>query len=148
MHLQEPGRVVYFVHKVPAADQTPAPVVETVSPSPQLAAASLTPERRAEVADLYRRGMTAAESGRRDDAVRYWELVWSAVPDYQQVADHLKREYLVMGMESFATNDVDGAVQQWEKALAVDPEDARTRGYLARAYEQRARIDKIRSETR
>jgi tetratricopeptide (TPR) repeat protein len=129
----------------PATPQPRRAVVQ--NPPPQPTTAGLSPERRAEITDLYRRGMAAVQTDRRDDAVRYWELVWSAAPDFQRVGEHLKREYLVRGMESFAANDVDGAVRDWEKALAIDPDDARARGYLARAYEQRARIDKIRSET-
>jgi len=130
----------------------PSPAVTAVLPAGMATPAvneppPLSPERSAEIADLYRRGMAAAQANRRDDAVRYWELVWSALPDYQNVGEHLKREYLVRGMEFFAANDIDGAVRQWEKALAVDPDDTRARGYLQRAYEQRARIAEIRSET-
>jgi tetratricopeptide (TPR) repeat protein len=131
---------------VPASD---AAMPETVAApaTPVHEPTRLTAEREAELAELYRRGMLAAQAGRRYDALRYWELVWSAAPDFQNVAEHLEREYLARGMEFFATNDVENAVREWEKALTIDPDDPRARGYLERAYEQRARIDKIRNDS-
>lgn len=105
----------------------------------------LSPSRRAQIAALYRKGVVAAETGRRDDAARYWELVWSAAPDYQQVGDFLKREYLARGMEAFAAGRLDAAVTIWEKALEVGPGDPRTLGYLARAHEHINRPREIRS---
>ncbi|MFO7608821.1 MAG: PorV/PorQ family protein [Candidatus Krumholzibacteriia bacterium] len=105
----------------------------------------LPPSRRAQIADLYRKGVVAAESGRRDDAARCWELVWSAAPDYRQVGDFLKQEYLARGMEAFAAGRLDAAVTSWEKALEVDPDDPRALGYLARAHEHLDRLREVRS---
>jgi tetratricopeptide (TPR) repeat protein len=110
--------------------------------------ADLPEIRRNEIADLYERGVTAAKAGRRDDAIRYWELVWNAAPDYQNVAGHLKQEYQARGMDAFAEGRLDRAVEIWEQALAVDPADERTQGYLERAHEHRARIRKIRDSGR
>ena len=101
---------------------------------------------REEIADLYRRGNAAAQAGRSDDALRYWELVWSAQPGYQQVDEYLKREYLMRGMEVFAAGRLEEAANLWEKALRVDPDDKRAMGYLARAEEQLARTREILKE--
>lgn len=98
-----------------------------------------------EIAELYRKGVAAAESGRRDDAARCWELVWSAAPDYRRVGEFLQQEYLARGMEAFAAGRLDAAVTIWEKALAIDPDDPRTLGYLARAHEHIGRLREIRS---
>ncbi|MCA1792144.1 MAG: tetratricopeptide repeat protein, partial [Thioalkalivibrio sp.] len=73
------------------------------------------------------------------------ELVWSAAPDYQQVGDFLKQEYLARGMEAFAAGRLDAAVTSWEKALEVDPDDPRALGYLARAHEHLDRLREVRS---
>jgi tetratricopeptide (TPR) repeat protein len=108
---------------------------------------SLTEAQKRDMADLYRRGITAIEEGRNDDAVRYWELVWSADPNYQQVAEYLKREYLARGMEAFAAGRLHDAVGDWEKALEVDPTDERAIGYLERAREQMSRIQEILGES-
>jgi tetratricopeptide (TPR) repeat protein len=96
-----------------------------------------------EVDDLNRRALTAMKEKRSDDALRYWELVWSADPGYPRVVDYLKREYLMRGLEAFAAGRLDDAVGYWEKALQVDPNDERARGYLARALKQRARTQEI-----
>jgi tetratricopeptide (TPR) repeat protein len=96
-----------------------------------------------ELEDLYQRGLAALRAQRSDDALRYWELVWSARPDYREVAGYLEREYLTRGMEAFAAGRLDEAVAQWERVLRVDPRDERARGYLARAQEQRNRSREI-----
>lgn len=120
---------------------TPSPVAAAPRPS----FASLSADRQREIAELYRRGMEEAERGRRDNALRYWEMVWADAPDYQQVAGNLKTEYLARGMEAFAAGDLDRAIEFWEQTLEIDPDDPRARGYLARAREQRMRIREIRS---
>ncbi len=123
----------------------------SVPPSPAVTAprqsyADLPFKRQAEIGRLYNEGVRAMEEQRRDDAVRYWELVWSSAPDYQQVAENLKQEYLVQGMEAFAAGRLDLAISTWEKALRVDPGDARTKGYLARAYDHRNRIKRLKAD--
>ena len=96
-----------------------------------------------EAEELYQRGLAALRAQRPDDAMRYWELVWSSRPGYREVAGLLKREYLTRGMEAFAAGRLDEAMTQWERVLRVDPADDRARGYLARAQEQRTRSREI-----
>jgi len=107
------------------------------------AAAETSPARRQEIEDLYRRGVAAMQAGRALEALRYWELVWALDPDYERVREHLKREYMTHGLERFAQGDLPEAIQQWEKALRVDPTDGRAMAYLARAQEQLARTREI-----
>ncbi len=107
------------------------------------AARSLSDRERREIEVLYRQGLAAAEAGNRDDALRFWELVWSRRPGYRQVDSYLLREYLMRGMEIFASGRLEEAATLWEKALAVDPDDLRARGYLNRAREQLARSEEI-----
>lgn len=116
----------------------------TVAIAPKLPA--LSKKKQKDLADLYKRGMTAMEEGRLDDALRYWELVWLGNPEYEGVADHLKREYLLRGLESFSRGSLDEAILLWEKALNVDPKDEKTIGYLARAREQLSRSREILGE--
>jgi tetratricopeptide (TPR) repeat protein len=113
-------------------------------PTPK--APALTRKERREIADLYRRGLEALEDERSEDALRYWELVWLKDPDYENVADFLKREYLLRGLEEFSGGRLDEAIRLWEKAYTVDPEDEKTQGYLARAREQRTRTREILGE--
>jgi tetratricopeptide (TPR) repeat protein len=92
---------------------------------------------------LYRRGLAAMQQGRSDEAIRFWELVWSSSPRHAQVADYLKREYLTRGMEAFARGQLDEASAFWRRALRVDPTDARASGYLERAQKQLSRTREI-----
>ncbi len=138
---------------ITAARQTAAAAsVAEVAPEPLAVKpvpptfAELSAKEQKEVADLYRRGLRSVEKDRHDDAIRYWELVWSRAPDYQQVAENLKQEYLVQGMEAFAEGQLDQSIEIWERAESVSPGDPRTRGYLARAYEHRSRIREIRGD--
>jgi tetratricopeptide (TPR) repeat protein len=108
----------------------------TVSSDVAAKAPALSKKREREVADLYRRGVEAIGAERPDEAVRYWELVWLADPTYENVAEYLKREYLLRGLDSFSHGRFDDAISIWEKAREVDPTDQRTLGYLSRAREQ------------
>ncbi|MFN8177879.1 MAG: PorV/PorQ family protein [bacterium] len=111
-------------------------------------APALSKKREREVADLYRRGVEAIGAERPEEAVRYWELVWLADPEYENVAEYLKREYLLRGLDSFSHGRFDEAISVWEKARDVDPTDQRTLGYLSRAREQLARSREILGGTR
>jgi tetratricopeptide (TPR) repeat protein len=117
------------------APSGPAPAAKPAAPTYE----SLPMRRRADIADLYRRGVEAADAGHRQEAVGYWELVWAAAPDFRQVEEHLKQEYLAQGMEAFAAGRLEQAIAIWEKALVMAPDDARVQGYLERAYEHQAR---------
>jgi tetratricopeptide (TPR) repeat protein len=128
-----------------ASPRTP----ETGSGSSRAAAgAPLTAQQERELGDLYRRGAQAMAAGRADDALRYWELVWSSHPGFQQVDEFLVREYQTRGMEAFAAGRLTEAIGAWERALRVAPGDARTSGYLARAHEQMARAREISGASR
>jgi cytochrome c-type biogenesis protein CcmH/NrfG len=66
-------------------------------------------------------------------------------PTYKKLAEYLKREYLIRGMDSFASGKVDQALVYWEKALDVDPQDQRATSYILRARTQQARTREIMS---
>ena len=105
-------------------------------------------EQDREVEALYRGGQMAMQERRLDDALRYWELVWSLRPGYKNVNEYLKREYLMRGMEFFASGKLDDAVGCWQRVLQVDPKDSRAAGYIARARTQQARTREILGEGR
>ncbi|UCE03083.1 MAG: PorV/PorQ family protein [Candidatus Latescibacterota bacterium] len=132
-----------------AATAQADPDVAGASPDPETSAAktaAASPERQKEMDDLYQRGVAALRDGRAQDAIKYWELVWSFDPEYERVRDHLNREYVTQGMERFAQGDLTGAIQDWEKALRVDPSDERALAYITRAQEQLARTRQILGE--
>jgi tetratricopeptide (TPR) repeat protein len=123
-------------------DITDQPAVAVSTP---VVEPTLTPQRRREIDDLYRRGLKAMEERRRDEAVRYWEMVWSVDPDHEKVREYLGQEYLARGMEAYADGSLRLAVTSWEDALRVDPQDQRARGYLDRARQQLSRMEQISS---
>lgn len=97
----------------------------------------------AELTDLYRRGLEASQASRSEDAIRYFELVFSAAPDHALVRENLVREYLTLGMERFAAGDLDEAIGIWQRALEADPSDEKARGYLERALRHKDRSAEI-----
>jgi len=115
----------------------------TQAPSEPSPSSASSASRRRDVEDLYRRGMTAMSEGRNDDALRYWELVWSMDPAHPRVGELLEREYLVRGMDAFGAGRYEQAIATWEKALRIDPDDPRTLGYLARAQTQLERTRRM-----
>lgn len=126
-------------------EATPKPVTPgTAAPKPP-ERPPLTPEQEKMVEDLYRSGLTAMSERRPDDALRYWELAWTMAPEYKKLAEYLKREYLIRGMDSFASGKVEQALVYWEKAHEVDPQDARATSYILRARTQQARTREIMS---
>ena len=108
----------------------------------------LSPQRLAELRDLYQRGLAALTEKRQTEALRYFEIVWSASPKFARVAEHLKRQYLMLGLDAYSSGRLDEAVTLWEKAIVVDPADARARGYLTRAQKQLERSREISGEAR
>ena len=102
----------------------------------------------AELSDLYRRGIEASQASRSEDAIRYFELVFSASPGYALVRDNLVREYLTLGMDRFAAGELDGAISIWQRALQVDPDDEKARGYLERALRHKNRSQEILGSNR
>jgi tetratricopeptide (TPR) repeat protein len=104
---------------------------------------ALSQKKRQEIAGIYRLGREAMDAKRPEDAIRYWEIVWAADPGYENVAEFLKREYLLRGLEAFSRGRLDEAIEVWEKARDVDPTDERTLGYLSRAREQLTRSREI-----
>jgi len=142
--------------RIAAATPVPKPVTpkstETAPKSPAQGTGPkvaerppLTPEQVRMVEDLYRSGLTAMSERRPDDALRYWEMAQSIAPSYKKLAEYLKREYLIRGMDSFASGKVDQALVFWEKALEVDPQDPRASSYILRARTQQARTREIMS---
>lgn len=112
-------------------------------PSVTAAPVALTREQERQLAETYRRGLEALERGQTDDALRALEHVRALRPGYARVDEVVKREYLTRGMELFSSGRLDAAIQMWERALQIDPHDARALGYLARANEQLARAREI-----
>ncbi len=121
-----------------AAPTTKVPTATAVTKEP-----TLTAQQKREAADLYKRGVDAMAAGQNDQALHYWELVWSIDPKHQNVTEYLAQNYLSRGMEFFVSGDLPEAVSNWEAAVRVDPDDPKAIGYLKRAREQAERLQNL-----
>ncbi len=135
--------------RVEAAEKTPAPVTPRATAAAAPAASvkrELSGAERREIEDLYRKGQDALAAGRSEEALRYLDLVFSKDPEFEQVRDHLKREYLMKGMDAFAAGKLTEAIGAWQKALKADPNDKKAQAYLVRAQQQLSRTQEIRGQ--
>lgn len=130
------------LRRLPVRPTTPPAVTQAPPPAPT-SRPSLSPEMAREVERLYRAGLGAMTERRPDDALRYWEIAWSMAPGYKRLADYLKREYLIRGMDSFASGKLEQAIAYWDKARDVDPGDPRAADYITRARTQQTRAREI-----
>jgi len=117
-------------------------------PPPTTTRRQLSAEEKKELEGLYNRGVAASQEQRSTDAMRYFEHVYAAKPDFPGVAESLKRECLVVGMDHFASSRLDEAIAVWQRALEVDPNDEKVRGYLKRALQNRTRTEELLRDNR
>lgn len=112
-------------------------------PMPARSRPPLTAAEQRQAAELYAQGMEAFQKGRREQGLRYFELVYGIDPEHPGVVAGLKREYLTLGLESFAAGQLPESITLWEKALRLDPSDGRAGAYLLRAQQHLARSREI-----
>jgi tetratricopeptide (TPR) repeat protein len=131
----------------PAHAPVPAPPSPAPPPAVTAGPAEVRPPDSVLLADLWARAGRARAEGRHEEALALWEVVWNADPAYDSVAELLEEEYRVSGLDAFARGRTDEAMALWRKALLVDPDDHKTRAYLAHAEAQAARLGKIPGAT-
>ena len=144
----ELGPVRAALNRLEGESRTPGQAKATVGGPGDVETSPVGPEpvtesQKREIAEMYGRGMTAMDSGSPDQAVHFWELVWSLDPAYQQVSEYLKQYYLARGMEAFVAGQLQAAVRSWENAVRVAPDDSKAQGYLQRAQDQIKRLEKM-----
>ncbi|MDX2475480.1 MAG: PorV/PorQ family protein [Candidatus Krumholzibacteria bacterium] len=108
--------------------------------TPQDAVPDHSVQELREMAEFYGRGVAAMEAGEKEQAIHFWELVWSMDSDFKQVTESLSGAYLAKGMEFFVAGELPDAMASWEAAVRVNPEDPKALGYLQRAREQTKRM--------
>jgi tetratricopeptide (TPR) repeat protein len=85
---------------------------------------------------LYRAGIAAFNAGRFDEATESFLKVWTARPDYYNVADLLTKAYLFAGMGLYSDGKYPEAIEAWQKALTVDPDNSKAKRYLSKTREE------------
>ncbi len=92
-----------------------------------------------EVAARYDEGMQLYRASDLVGAMQAWEEVERAAPQYQEVARNLVRVYRVTGLESYTEGRLHEAVESWQKALRLEPDNVQVRRYLNQAHAKLAR---------
>jgi tetratricopeptide (TPR) repeat protein len=88
----------------------------------------------------YAGGRNFYNKGDFEHAIRTLEPVWLWNPNYEEVASYLTRSLLLSGLELYADQRYNIAIDRWKKALMVDPGNAKAERYLVRAREELQRI--------
>jgi tetratricopeptide (TPR) repeat protein len=118
--------------------------------SPALKASAGTTSRDATPVDKaldeqYRKGMALFNAGNFDGAIASLVKVWTVQPDYYSVSDLLAKAYIFVGMRYYSENKHVEAIENWHKALSVDPTNSKAKRYLAKAEEE---LQKLRGVSR
>jgi tetratricopeptide (TPR) repeat protein len=92
-----------------------------------------------EVSQLYDQGMQLYRSGDLVGAMRAWEDVARRAPHFAEVDQYLLRGYRVTGLESYTEGRLREAVDIWEKALQLEPDNEQLRRYVNQAQAKLAR---------
>ncbi|MFH1754258.1 MAG: PorV/PorQ family protein [Candidatus Latescibacterota bacterium] len=80
--------------------------------------------------DKYRSGMRHFEAGNFKEATQSFLELWTLDPGYHNVSTLLTRTYLLMGMQHYSKEQYEEAVNIWEKALKIDPNNTKAKRYL------------------
>ena len=96
----------------------------------------------------YSGGRNFCNKGDFENAIRTLEPVWLWNADYEEVASYLTRSLLFSGLEFYAEQRYPVAIDRWERALAVDPGNAKAKRYLARARQELQKIGRFEDERR
>ena len=75
-------------------------------------------------------------------------LVLASRPDEPTAPRDGPAELAERAWAALASGELERSIEDWERALTVDPDDARARGYLARAHEQLNRYREIMRDQR
>ncbi len=113
-----------------AAETTPLAIVEP-KPQPVLQAQVARPalERK------YNAGMRSFNKGDFNAAIKSLSEVWTQDPSFHNVLPLLVKTYLLVGMNYYSEQQYSKAIQVWERALAVDPDNSKARRYISKANE-------------
>jgi tetratricopeptide (TPR) repeat protein len=106
---------------------------------------------------FYQNALAAEQAGDLYAAIRNDLEALDADPGHRRANVHLAhlRERLAdrvevlieMGREAFQNEDLQSAIDHWRLALLIDPANERTRAYVARAEQQLANLESLRSDT-
>lgn len=94
---------------------------------------SPAPLSPSQLRDSYARGLQLYRAGDLLGAMRAWEHVAEASPEYEEVGQYLLRVYRVVGLESYTEGHLQNAIDIWGKALQLEPGNQQVRRYMNQA---------------
>jgi len=105
---------------------------------------------------LHQNALAAERAGDPYTAIRHDLSALRADPDHEKARVHLagmrkglspQLEGLIeSGREYYLREDLESALDQWERALLIDPNDERARDYVERAHRLLENLDKLRAD--
>jgi len=102
-----------------------------------------SPANRAELEAKYLQGLSAFNRGQFNAAVQILSDVWLGDPNFDEAAELLTRAHLLLGMRQYSQDRYDLAIQQWRRALDVDPDNTKAKRYIRRAEEEIKRLARV-----
>jgi tetratricopeptide (TPR) repeat protein len=78
-------------------------------------------------------GMQLYRAGDLSSAMRAWEAVAHRAPHFGEVDQYLLRVYRVVGLENYTEGRLQDAIDIWNKAIRLEPDNTQVRRYLEQA---------------
>jgi tetratricopeptide (TPR) repeat protein len=104
------------------------------------------PPNHSELQAKYLQGLNEFNGGRFDTAVQLLTEVWMGDSGFDEAAALLTRAHLLLGMRQYSQDHYDLAIQQWRRALDVDPDNIKAKRYIRRAEEEIRRLDRVAND--
>jgi len=102
--------------------------------------------RLEEMHKKYAGGRNFYNKGDFELAIHTLDPVWLWNPGYEDVTSYLSRSLLYSGLEFYADQRYPVAIDRWERALAVDPGNAKAERYIARARQELQKLGQVEDE--
>ncbi len=104
---------------------------------------------------LYQNALASEKTNDPYAAIRYYELALTADPRHENARKHLDRlraaltprfeDLVEQGRSAFREEDLQAALDYWGRALLIDPNDDRVKGYAERAQKLLEELERLRA---
>ncbi len=104
----------------------------------------------------FQNALRAEQAGRHYAAIRHLLRALQMDPGHAAARERLAQlrvrltpdvdALLRAGRDAFRNEDLETALEQWRRALLIDPQNARASAYISRAERQLANLERLRSE--
>ncbi len=94
----------------------------------------------------YKRGMDYFEAGDFDRATRSLLELWTIDPDFHDVSNILTKAYLLVGMQFYSQEQYDKAIESWEKALKIEPNNIKAKRFLMKTKGEIEKLGGVSNE--